>query len=105
MIHKGKIVGFQGSWCSGLGFLLIKDSKTHALNSVPCDNAPTVRALETAFGNVVGNAHDVKCKGGHIGKEIYWTYDEMGLVLGGFIPVKGASEEVKRLYENMRRSQ
>ena len=105
MVHKGKIVGFQGSWDSGLGYLTIKDSKTHELKSVPCENAPTVRALEAAFGNVVGNAHDVRVKGGHIGKEIFWTYDEMGLVLGGFMPVKMASEEVKRLYKNMRRSQ
>jgi len=87
MTHRGKIVRFEGSWGSGLGFLTIEDSETHALMIVPCDNAPTVRALEAAFGNVMGSAHDVNGNGSHIGKEIYWSYDEMGLVLGGFTPV------------------
>ena len=51
-----------------------------------------------------GSVYPVNLKGGHIGKEIYWTYDEMGLILGGFIPVRGAPAEVKRLFKNMRRS-
>lgn len=104
MIHKGRIIGFHGCRGSGLGFLTIEDSTTHELRSVPCDNAPTVRALEVAFGNVIGNAHDVEANGGHIGKEIYWSYDEMGLILGGFTPVRGAPEELRRLYKNRRKS-
>ena len=87
MIHRGKIVGFEGSWGSGLGFLILEDSETHKLMTIPCENGPTVRALEAAFGNVIGDAHYVKDTGSHIGKEIYWSYDEMGLVLGGFTPV------------------
>jgi hypothetical protein len=86
MIHKGTILGFEGSWGSGMGFLILEDSETHTCMRIPCENAPTVRALEAAFGNVIGDAHDVKGKGSHIGKEIYWSYDEMGLVLGGFTP-------------------
>ena len=88
MTHRGRIQGFEGSWGSGLGFLTIEDSETHRLMRIPCDNAPTVRALEAAFGNVIGSAHDVNGNGGHIGKEIYWSHDEMGLVLGGFTPVE-----------------
>jgi hypothetical protein len=88
MIHKGKILGFEGSWGSGMGFLTLEDSETHRLMRIPCENSSTARALEAAFGNVIGRAHDVKSNGGHIGKEIYWSYDEMGLVLGGFTPVE-----------------
>ena len=104
MIHKGKILGFQGSWYSGIAHLIIWSDKGER-ELIPCENAPTVRALEAAFGNVIGNAHDVKGNGSHIGKEIFWTYDEMGLILGGFIPVKEATEEIKRSYKKMRRSQ
>jgi len=94
MIHRGTILGFEGSWGSGLGFLILEDSETHGLMRIPCENGSAVRALEAAFGNVIGRAHDVKGNGGHIGKEIYWSYDEMGLVLAGFTPVESGSLEM-----------
>ena len=87
MAEHGIIRGFAGSWGSGLGHLIIEDIETGNIEHVPCDNGPTVRALEACFGNVIGDAHNVDDQGGHIGQEIYWDYDEFGLCLGGFTPV------------------
>lgn len=100
-VFKGKILNFGGSWGSGLGFLLIKDSKTGAVESVPCDNACTVRALESAFGNVITTGHTANGNG-YKGQEIYWSYDEMGLVLGAFTPVAEAPAELIAMYKNQK---
>jgi len=98
-IHRGTIEGFRGSWGSGMGALFIRDEQGE-VRSIPCDNAPTVRALERAFGNVIGDAHDVVAGGGHTGQEVYWAYDEYGLVLGGFVPVAEAPPELVEAYES-----
>lgn len=92
MIEKGTITGFAGSWGSGLGHLLI--------NGLPvmCENGATVRALEGCFGNVIGNAHNVETEGGHVGQEVYYSTDGMG-ILEGFTPVDEASEELIEAYE------
>ena len=92
-IKKGKIMGFRGSWMSGLGALLIED-EAGVVVSVPCENAPMVRALEGAFGGVIADNHSVDPQGGHIGQEIYYSMDEMGLVLQAFTPVSEASQEM-----------
>jgi hypothetical protein len=46
---RGKILSFSGEWGSGLGRLLIErtdDSGAGVVETVFCENAPTVRALE-----------------------------------------------------------
>jgi len=87
-MKKGFIKGFRGSWGSGLGTLIIQDSETNEVDHVPCDNAPTVRALEGCFGNTIDDGHTVKSEPGFINKEIFWAYDDMGLTLEGFSPVE-----------------
>jgi len=69
-IHRGIIKGFSGSWGSGLGYLSIEDSKTSIVESIPCDNGATVRALEGCFGNVIGKGHCIKESPGYIDAEI-----------------------------------
>ena len=101
-IRKGTIKRFSGSWMSGLGSLMIEDSETGACEMVPCENAQTVRALEGCFGDVVIEGHCVDSQGGHIDQEVYWSYDEIGLVLGGFTPIAEASFELEEMYENKR---
>ena len=86
MANHGIIRGFSGTWMSGMGYLHIEDMDTGVIEPVPCENGATVRALQACFGDVIGDAHDVDNKGGHIGQEIYWDYDDMGLMLGGFTP-------------------
>jgi hypothetical protein len=99
MIHKGRIKGFNGSWNSGLAFLTIEDSDTGLIETVPCDNGPVVRALEGAFGEVISPGHSVNLHGGHIDQEIFWSYDEFGLTLGGFTKVEDAHPAVIEAYE------
>ncbi|MBM4463830.1 MAG: hypothetical protein FJ012_11005 [Chloroflexi bacterium] len=87
-IQRGVINGFRGSWSSGLGYLIVDGIP------IPCDNAPTVRALDVCFGDVIAEGHTVN-QAAIIGKEVYWSMD--GFVLRGFTPVRkklGVDEEV-----------
>ena len=88
-IRKGKLIQFRGSWGSGLAILEIEDSETSAHELVPCDNGATVRALESAFGDVITEGHTANGDG-YKGREVYWSLDEFGLVLEGFTPVADA---------------
>lgn len=97
-INKGKIVEFRGSYQSGLGALILTDA-SGTEQMVPCENAATVRALDSAFGGVIGDAHDVN-QSAIAGKEIYWSLDEFGLVLGGFTPVDEAGDKLIGLYKS-----
>ena len=92
-IRKGRLIQFHGSWGSGLGILEIEDSETGEHEHVPCDNGATVRALEAAFGDVITLGHTANGDG-YKGREIYWSYDELGLVLEGFTPITDAPPEL-----------
>jgi len=93
-IQRGVIEGFQGTWGSGLGFLVVSGVP------VPCDNGSTVRALEGCFGDVIGPAHSVdNVNGGHIGKEIFYSLDDMGMILEAFTPVDEAPPELMEAWE------
>ena len=81
IVHRGIIEGFHGSWLSGLATLIISGRPVH------CDNAPTVRALEGCFGDVIAEGHSVNQKG-IVGKDIVYSMDEMGLILEAFTPTK-----------------
>ena len=97
-IRKGKLLQFGGSWSSGLGYLLIEDSETGAVEQVPCENAPTVRALEACFGNVITPGHTAGGNG-YKDQEVYWSYDEMGFILRGFTPVEDVSPELIKAFD------
>ena len=89
-IRKGKLIQFHGSWGSGLGTLEIEDSETSVPEHVHCDNGATVRALEAAFDDVITEGHTAN-GGGYKGREVYWSLDELGLVLEGFTPIEDGS--------------
>lgn len=99
-IRKGKLKDFRGSWNSGLGMVVIEDSETGIVEEVPCDNGATVRALESCFGNVIGEAHCVKSNEevGFYDREVYWSKDDTDIILAGFTPIEEASEELEALY-------
>lgn len=104
MIYKGTIRGFTGSWASGLGFLTIADEDGVEI-AVPCDNGPTVRALESMVGGgFITKNHSVD-NDAIVGLEVYWCYDDFGLCLGGMTPVEDASEEMTELYEAQQRAE
>ncbi len=88
-IRKGRLIQFRGFWGSGLATLEIEDSETGAHELIPCDNGATVRALEAAFGDVITLGHTANGDG-YKGREVYWSFDEFGLVLEGFTPVEDA---------------
>lgn len=93
-IMRGTIRGIQGSWGSGLATLILDNAQVH------CENAATVRAMEAAFGNVIGQGHTINNEtGGHVGREIYYSLDEFGLILAAFTPVEEASDELIEAYE------
>lgn len=96
-IYKGTIKDFSGSWGSGVGYLTIEDSKTKKIEEIPCENGQTVRALENCFGNVITANHTANGTA-FKDREIFWSYDEIGLVLGGFTPVEEASAELIEQY-------
>jgi len=100
-IRKGIIKDFQGSWGSGLGTLIIKDSETGVTDHLSCDNAATVRALEACFGNVITEGHTADGKG-YKDQEVFWSMDDMGLVLGGFTPTEHAPFELVEKYKNQK---
>jgi hypothetical protein len=95
-INRGKIVEFRGLWQSGLATLILENPEG-VLDMVPCENGATVRALDDCFGGVIGDAHDVNQEA-ISGKEIYWSYDDFGFVLGGFTPVDEAGEALHKAY-------
>lgn len=71
----GTIDGFAGSWSSGLGFLIIDG------RPVPCENAPTIRALEACYGGVIAADHRVDGEAIE-GKRVVYSIDDFGLLLG-----------------------
>lgn len=79
--YRGKIVEFRGSFSSGMAMLVIND-RVRGVVSVPCENAPTVRALDACFGNVIGAGHTVRSDGGHIGQDIFYSIDDLGILVG-----------------------
>lgn len=101
-IYKGKIISFHGTWMSGLATLEIEDYD-RGIIFAPCDNAPTARALDSAFGGVIGDAHTV-LQDAIQDKEIYYGMDDMGLVLGFIIPVENATSELIDAYERTKAS-
>ena len=84
-VNHGFIEGFGGSWGSGIGFLRIRDAESNKIVSVPCENGHTVRALDAAYGDVISSGHTVDSEALN-GKEIWWIWDDLGMMLGGFSP-------------------
>ena len=82
-VKTGTIIGFRGSYMSGLGHLIVDDEEDGQV-FIPCQNGPTVRALEAAFGDAIGPGHTVNQEGIK-GKRIRYSVDEIG-VLDGFTP-------------------
>lgn len=96
-VYKSEIIQFCGSWGSGVGYLMLRDEEGY-LTHVPCQNSPTVRALEDAFGNVITENPTANGKG-YKNQWIYWYWDDFGLTLGGFVPEEYANDALKELYE------
>jgi hypothetical protein len=98
-VNKGKIKGVRGSFGSGLAYLEVEDVETGDIQSIPSDNGPLVRALEASFGDVIGPGHTINPKGSYLDQMIYWSWDDMGLTLGGFTPEGEADPIIAEVYK------
>ena len=82
-IYKGKIKNLQRD-TSGIQYLILENDNKE-MDRVACESA-TIVALYGYFAT------------GMINQEIYWVYDDMGIVMGGFVPVEEASGEITMQY-------
>jgi hypothetical protein len=76
--HVADIRSFRGSWSSGLGHLVVEDMEGETF-FIPCDNAPTIRALDSMFGNVIAPNHSVN-QSAIEGKRILYHLDDLGVL-------------------------
>jgi hypothetical protein len=83
-MNKGTILGFHGSWSSSIATLVVKNEKG-VVKEIPCENTSTVRALDACFGNVIQPGRTAR-RDAFVGKTIFYEYDDLGLLLGEFIP-------------------
>ena len=83
---RARILAFHGSWLSGLATLvvLLANGETQ---SIYCENAPTVRALDSCFGNVIRPDHTVAIPAELRDCEVVLSVDGMGTLLA-FTPVE-----------------
>lgn len=82
-MNKGIIIGFQGSFFSGIATLIIQE-ENGIIKEVPCENTATVRALDASYGGVIGPEHTV-IQSSFVGKKIFYECSNWG-TLGWFIP-------------------
>ncbi len=100
-IYRAKILGFQGSWGSGMAFLNVEDLDTGTIEAVPADSGPLGRALGSAFG-AIGSGHTID-NSQIEGQEIFYVMDDMGLTMGCFMPVEEAGAELWEAYDQQAR--
>ena len=79
MRNVGKIIDLKGERGSGIATLTILTNQKERLQ-VYCDNSPTVRALDAAFGGVVGPGHTFNIEAIR-GRWIEFDVDQFGLLL------------------------
>jgi hypothetical protein len=83
---RARILAFHGSWLSGLATLdvLLANGETYWIH---CENAPTVRALDSCFGKVIRPNHTVAIPAELRVREVVLSVDGMGVLLA-FTPVE-----------------
>ena len=77
-VFQGTIQGFYGTWNSGIARIAIDD------RTIPCDNEPTVRALQDLFGEVIQPGHVVDGEA-ICGHDVVYSVNDLGL-LSGLLP-------------------
>ena len=77
-MKRGKIIGLEGSCGSGIATLYVENSNGDTI-PLYCENSPTIRALDNAFGGVITPGHRVNVDAIK-GKIIYYSEDNMGML-------------------------
>ena len=83
-VRRGELVGFSGSWSSGIGILCIQEDGVEEVIGVPCENAPTVRCLSAFFPGLIRSGHTVNVQVIK-GERVVFAVDDLG-VLATVIP-------------------
>jgi hypothetical protein len=85
--YGGKIVGWSGSWGSGIATLQFETGPVYA------DNGPLIRGLDSLFADltgrgIIGANHTATITPEHAEElgDVYYYLDDFGLTLGGIIP-------------------
>jgi hypothetical protein len=95
-IKFGKILSFEGSWNSGIAYLVVKTE--NRIEVIPADSGCLGRALVDAFGSeVYGKGHSVNNEAIY-GKKIFYGLTRWG-TLEGFTPLEEASAELISEYK------
>jgi hypothetical protein len=83
---RAHILAFRGNWLSGLAVLqvLLANGNTRFIH---CENAPTVRALDACFGNIIGPNHTARIPAEVRKREVVLSVDGMGILLA-FTPLE-----------------
>ncbi len=85
MAIEGTIRGFRGSWHSGLASLIVATDDGDVF-SLPCDNAPTVRCLDTIRPGFLAPGHTVRVER-IVGLRARFHLDDLGLMLAAIEPL------------------
>jgi hypothetical protein len=80
-MRAGTLISFNGSWMSGIAILVLKDEEGNTVQ-IPCDNSPTVRALNSLFPGFITNGHCIDNSAIN-GEPVLYCMDDMDLLLGG----------------------
>lgn len=75
--YRGKIIGFFGSWGSGLATLHVEHNDG-TIETIPCKNELAIKLLKNKFSNIVRSDGGIKYDGEHVGKEILYSIDKWG---------------------------
>lgn len=86
-----EIVTVQGSFGSGMATMVVA-REDGCRESLYADNGPLIRALDSAFGDVIQEGHRFNPQA-VAGKKIVYFMDDMGLCLAGFLRVEGNEED------------
>ena len=79
-MKRGTIIGLEGSWGSGIATLFVENNEGDTI-PLYCENSPTIRALDNAFGGVITSGHRVNVEAIK-GKIIYYSEDDLGMLQG-----------------------
>lgn len=87
-MYTGIVEDFERTWGSGIGILVLKDG-----TRIPCENGPTVRALEACYPGFITDGHVVDVEAIK-GQSIQYELTDWG-TLAWLLP-DGFSEETER---------
>jgi hypothetical protein len=101
-IRRGTILAFEASGHDDTAWIVIGDHDS-GVHRIACDFVRTLRSFDDMFGGVVDAKHRKADLSRIVGREVFFALDGFGTI-AAISSAERASEEVRRLYEEGRRS-